>query len=53
MAELSYTRKYRPKAFTDYLGDDTKRMVLPRMADEKSYPQVWLFYGEGAVVKQL
>ena len=46
MAELSYTRKYRPKAFTDYLGDDTKRMVLPRMADEKSYPQVWLFYGE-------
>lgn len=46
MAELSYTRKYRPKSFNDYLGEETKKIVLPRMASEKSYPQVWLFYGE-------
>lgn len=46
MAELAYVRKYRPNTFSDYLGEDTKKLVLSRMVDPQNYPQVWLFYGE-------
>lgn len=46
MAELAYVRKYRPNTFSDYLGNDTKKLVLSRMEDTHNYPQVWLFYGE-------
>lgn len=46
MAEIAYVRKYRPNTFSDYLGDDTKKLVLSRMDNTQNYPQVWLFYGE-------
>lgn len=44
--EIAYVRKYRPVTFKDYMGKDTKNLVMSRMSDEKNYPQVWLFYGE-------
>lgn len=45
--EIAYARKYRPKTFSkDYMGKDTKNLVMSRMIDEQNYPQVWLFYGE-------
>lgn len=46
MAEIAYVRKYRPNTFSDYLGNDTKKLVLSRMDNPQNYPQVWLFYGE-------
>lgn len=46
MADVAYARKYRPAVFNDYIGEDTKRLVMSRMKDPQNYPQVWLFYGE-------
>ena len=45
LAEVAYTRKYRPKVMSDYLGEDLKKRVRSRLSDEKNFPQVVLAYG--------
>lgn len=45
MAEVAYTRKYRPTLIKDYLGEDLKKKVTTRLKDEKNFPQVVLAYG--------
>ena len=45
MAEVAYTRKYRPKSMNDYMGASIKTLVFNRFKDEKNYPQVILLYG--------
>lgn len=45
MGEIGYARKYRPYTLEDYMGIDIKKRLLSRLADEKNFPQVFLFYG--------
>ena len=45
MAEVAYTRKYRPVSLDDYLGENLKTIVKSRMRDEKNFPQIVFAYG--------
>jgi len=45
MSELAYARKYRPRTFDEYLGDEVKATILNRFKNENSYPQTVLLSG--------
>lgn len=45
MAEIAFTRKYRPTSLNDYLGVDVKMKIRSRLKDEKNFPQTILLYG--------
>ena len=51
MAEVSYSRKFRPVSEADFIGDDIKKVVWSRMECEATQPQVWLFYGPAGTGK--
>ena len=42
---LAWTRKYRPKSFADYMGDDVKNLVVNRFRDPDNFPQTIMLYG--------
>lgn len=43
---LSYDRKYRPTMFnSEYMGEDVKEKLLPRLKNPATYPHTILFYG--------
>lgn len=45
MADIAYSRKYRPSVLNDYMGEETKTKIMNRLHDEKNFPQVTLLYG--------
>lgn len=45
MAEMAYTRKYRPVSLDDYMGEETKLKIRNRLKDEKNFPQTILLHG--------
>ena len=45
MADIAWTRKYRPSSFDDYMGDDVKRQVVARLSDRNNIPQTIMLYG--------
>lgn len=42
---LAWTRKYRPRSFEDYLGEDVKKLIVNRFGDENNYPQTIMLSG--------
>lgn len=42
---LAWTRKYRPRSFADYMGDDVKNLVVNRFRDPDNFPQTIMLYG--------
>lgn len=45
MADIAWTRKYRPSSFDDYMGNDIKKLVLNRLKDRNSIPNTIMLYG--------
>ena len=45
MADIAWTRKYRPSSFDDYMGDDVKRMVQNRFRNRDDIPNTIMLYG--------
>lgn len=45
MAEVAWTRKYRPSSFQEYMGDNVKRMVINRFSHRDSIPNTIMLYG--------
>lgn len=42
---LAWTRKYRPRSFAEYMGDDVKNLVKNRFKDSDNIPQTIMLYG--------
>lgn len=42
---LAWTRKYRPRSFDEYMGDDVKNLVMNRFKDPDNIPQTIMLYG--------
>ena len=45
MAGMAYTRIYRPKSLSEYMGEEVKRKIVNRFSDENNFPQTTLLYG--------
>lgn len=45
MAEIAWTRKYRPSSFDDYMGEDVKRLVVNRFRNRDAIPNTIMLYG--------
>lgn len=42
---LAWTRKYRPRSFDEYMGDNVKNLIVNRFKDPDSIPQTVMLYG--------
>lgn len=42
---LAWTRKYRPRSFDDYMGDNVKNLVIGRFKNQDTIPQTIMLYG--------
>lgn len=45
MADLAWSRKYRPSSFDDYMGDNVKNLVMNRFKDRDNIPNTIMLYG--------
>lgn len=45
MADLAWSRKYRPSSFDDYMGDNVKNTIVNRLKDRNNIPNTIMLYG--------
>ena len=45
MADIAWVRKYRPRTFDEYMGNNVKNLIVNRFKDRNNIPNTIMLYG--------